>query len=140
MAIKTIDKEIVGAEGVAKKINKGAEKMVFDILQSTQYSTPIPSTVRELTTNACDAQREKEIAVEILRGNAKAEDYYITRNGEQYQDSNFDASYYDIKYLNTEETQVYISYEKHPGVGYCDKFIVMDHGVGIGGLRLKGFL
>ena len=66
MAIKTIDKEIIGAEGVAKKINKGAEKMVFDILQATQYSTPIPSTVRELVTNACDAQREKEIAVEIL--------------------------------------------------------------------------
>ena len=42
--------------------------MVFDILQSTQYSTPIPSTVRELVTNACDSQREKEIAIEILKG------------------------------------------------------------------------
>ena len=140
MAIKTIDKEIVGADGIAKKINKGAEKMVFDILQSTQYSTPIPSTVRELTTNACDAQREKEIALDILTGKSQQADYYITRNGDQYEDSNFDASYYDIKHLNTEETQVYISYEKHPGVGYCDKFIVMDHGVGIGGRRLEGVL
>jgi len=140
MAIKTIDKEIVGAEGVAKKINKGAEKMVFDILQSTQYSTPIPSTVRELTTNACDAQREKEIAVEILTGKSQQADYYITRNGEQYEDSNFDSDYYNLDHLNTEQTQVYISYEKHPGVGYCDKFIVLDHGVGIGGRRLEGIL
>ena len=140
MAIKTIDKEIIGSKGLAKKINKGAEKMVFDILQSTQYSTPIPSTVRELTTNACDSQREKEIAVEILTGKSQQNDYYITRNGEQYEDSNFDASYYDTKHLNTEETQIYISYEKHPGVGYCDKFSVLDHGVGIGGRRLEGVL
>ena len=140
MAIKTIDKEILGAEGVAKKINKGAEKMVFDILQATQYSTPIPSTVRELVTNACDAQREKEIAVEILTGKSQQEDYYITRNGEQYEDSNFDASYYSLEHLNTQEDQVYISYEKHPGVGYCDKFTVLDHGVGIGGRRLEGVL
>ena len=140
MAIKTIDKEIKGATGIAKKINKGAEKMVFDILQATQYSTPIPSTVRELTTNACDAQREKEIAIEILNGSSKQEDYYITRNGEQYNDSNFDISYYDIKHLNQEEDQVYISYEKHPGVGYCDKFSVLDYGVGIGERRLEGVL
>ena len=71
MSIKTIDKQIKGSEGLAKKINKGAEKMVFDILQSTQYSTPIPSTVRELATNGADAQREKEIAIEILSGKAK---------------------------------------------------------------------
>ena len=69
MSIKTIDQATVSnTGGVAKKINKGAEKMVFDILQATQYSTPIPSTVRELVTNACDAQREKEMAIEILKG------------------------------------------------------------------------
>ena len=38
MSIKTIDRQIKGSAGVAKKINKGAERMVFDILQSTQYS------------------------------------------------------------------------------------------------------
>ena len=69
MSIKTIDGNVTtNTGGVAKKINKGAEKMVFDILQSTQYSTPIPSSVRELVTNACDSQREKEMAVEILKG------------------------------------------------------------------------
>ena len=71
MSIKTIDKPMHGNTGIAKRINKGAEKMVFDILQSTQYSMPIQSTVRELVTNACDSQREKEIAIEILSGKKK---------------------------------------------------------------------
>ena len=68
MSIKTIDKPIQGSAGIAKKINKGAEKMVFDSLQSTQYSMPIQSTIRELVTNACDSQREKEVALEIMDG------------------------------------------------------------------------
>ena len=38
MSIKTIDRDIQGQEGVKKKINKGAEKLVFDILQASQYS------------------------------------------------------------------------------------------------------
>ena len=140
MSIKTIDTQIKGSAGVAKKINKGAEKMVFDILQSTQYSTPIPSTVRELATNACDAQREKEMAIEILTGKVKAEDYYITRGGEQYSDSNFDPTYYDLKHLNTADNGIKIIYEKHEGVGYCDVYRVIDNGVGIGERRLEGVL
>ena len=68
MSIKTIDKPMSGDAGIAKRINKGAEKMVFDILQSTQYSMPIQSTIRELVTNACDSQREKEMALEIVSG------------------------------------------------------------------------
>ena len=140
MSIKTIDKQIKGSEGLAKKINKGAEKMVFDILQSTQYSTPIPSTVRELATNGADAQREKEIAIEILSGKAKAEDYYIERHGEQYDDSNFDESYYDLDYLDTENNDVLITYTENEGTGYCDVVTIKDHGVGIGARRLEGVL
>jgi len=140
MSIKTIDKQIKGSEGLAKKINKGAEKMVFDILQSTQYSTPIPSTVRELATNGADAQREKEIAIEILTGQAKAEDYYIERHGEQYSDSNFDISYYDLDHLDTENNDVLITYKENEGTGYCDVVSIHDHGVGIGARRLEGVL
>ena len=81
----------------------------FDILQSTQYSTPIPSTVRELATNGADAQREKEMAVEILTGKAKVEDYYIERHGDQYSDSNFDISYYNLDHLDTENNDVLIT-------------------------------
>lgn len=139
MSIKTIDRQIKGSAGVAKKINKGAERMVFDILQSTQYSMPIASTIRELATNACDSQREKEIAIEILSGDKSKEDYYIERGGEQYEDSNFNADYYDLNHLS-ESDKVYLTYEQHTGVGYCDKFKIRDTGVGIGGRRLEGIL
>ena len=140
MSIKTINKEIKGSEGIAKRINKGAEKMVFDILQSTQYSTPIPSAVRELVTNGCDSQREKEIAVEILKGDKKIEDYYIKRHGEAYEDSNFDPSYYNLNHLDQYNNKVDVLYEKRFGVGFCDTFSVIDYGVGIGERRLEGVL
>jgi len=141
MSIKTIDNESVSNEsGVAKKIHKGAEKMVFDILQSTQYSNPIPSTIRELTTNACDSQREKEIAIEILTGVKNSEDYYITRDGEQYKDSNFDENYYDLKFLNQSCNNIQITYKQNPGLGYCDEVIIKDCGVGLREDRLEGIL
>ena len=125
---------------MAKRINKGAEKMVFDILQATQYSTPIPSTIRELVTNACDSQREKEMAIEILKGEKAEEDYYIRRDGEQYADSNFDSTYYDLNCLDTDQNEIVIKYIKREGVGFCDTVQVIDYGVGIGGRRLEGVL
>lgn len=141
MSIKQIDNEFVGSDtGVAKRINRGAEKLVFDILQATQYSTPIPSTVRELVTNACDSQREKEIAIEILTGQKTVEDYYINREGEQYEDSNFDPSYYNITNLDVVNQHVDVIYKHNAGVGYCDQFTIKDYGVGIGGRRLEGIL
>ena len=140
MSIKTIDKQIKGSEGLAKKINKGAEKMVFDILQSTQYSTPIPSTIRELATNGADAQREKEMAIEILTGKATAADYYIERHGDQYEDSNFDITYYDLDHLDAENNTVQITYKENEGTGYCDVVTIHDYGVGIGARRLEGVL
>ena len=74
MSIKTIGKAVQSnSAGLQKRINKSAEKLVFDVLQSTQYSTPIASTVRELVTNACDSQREEEIALEILSGKKNVE-------------------------------------------------------------------
>jgi hypothetical protein len=139
MSIKTIDKPMQGSAGIAKKINKGAEKMVFDILQSTQYSMPVQSTIRELVTNACDSQREKEIAIEILIGTKKVEDYYIERHGPQYEDSNFDISYYNRDHLDT-ASEIELVYTKNEGVGYCDTFAVTDYGVGIGARRLEGIL
>ena len=140
MSIKTIDKPIQGSAGVAKRINKGAEKMVFDILQSTQYSMPIQSTVRELVTNACDSQREKEVALEILGGKKEIKDYYIERHGPQYEDSNFDIGYYNVASLAHSKNHIQLTYSKKDGVGYCDIFEVTDYGVGIGGRRLEGIL
>jgi len=139
MSIKSINKPMQGDAGIAKKINKGAEKMVFDILQSTQYSMPVQSTVRELVTNACDSQREKEIAIEILMGTKKVEDYYIERHGDAYEDSNFDKSYYNRDHFNV-HSEIDLVYTKNEGVGYCDTFAVTDYGVGIGARRLEGIL
>jgi len=140
MSIKTIDRQDTGTKGVEKKIDAGAEKLVYDILQQTQYSTPIQSSVRELTTNAWDSQREKEVAIEVLTGKAKIEDYYIERHGEQYEDSNFDASYYDLKYLDTKNNTVQLTYIQEEGTGFCDTFTVQDFGVGLGDKRLEGIL
>ena len=141
MSIKTIGKAVQSnSAGLQKRINKSAEKLVFDVLQSSQYSTPIASTVRELVTNACDSQREKEIALEILSGKKKVEDYYITRHEEEYKDSNFDRTYYDSEYLSDSNNRVTVRYKENDGTGYCDVFSVIDHGVGIGESRLEGYL
>ena len=141
MSIKTIDQDFVSSgSGVDKKINAGAQKMIYDVLQASQYSTPIPSTVRELAANAWDAQREKEIAIEILSGQKQASDYYITRSGEQYEDSNFDSSYYSLPHLDTESNEVLLRYTQNSGGGFCDLFEVIDKGVGLGDKRLEGIL
>ena len=142
MSIKTIGQQTTSTSvGLEKKINDGAKKLVIDILQATQYSTPIPSTIRELVTNACDSQREKEIAIDILSGKVSKEEYFITRNGEQYEDSNFDASYYDLDYLDAENNIIKITYkEDNAGTGYCDSVEITDYGVGIGKRRLEGML
>jgi len=140
MAIQEIDRELIGSVGFEKKIDDGAKNMVFDILQSTQYQKPEESTIRELTSNAVDSQKEKEIALKILQGEAKVEDYYIERTGDKYKDSNFDADYYDINHLDLVNNQVQLTYNEHQGTGYCDRFTIKDYGVGIGDSRLEGVL
>ena len=114
MSIKTIGQSTQSnTRGLEKIINKGAERLVIDVLQSTQYSTPIPSTIRELVTNACDSQREKEIAIEIMQGKAQVSDYFITREGAEYEDSNFDPSYYDINHLDLDQHRVKVLYTEN---------------------------
>lgn len=142
MSIKTIGQQTQSnTSGLKKIINKGAQRLVIDVLQSTQYSTPIPSTIRELVTNACDSQREKEIAIEILTGKAKVEDYFITRKGEEYNDSNFDPSYYSLENLDLSQNTVKVKYhEDDAGTGFCDTVEIIDYGVGIGNRRLEGML
>lgn len=139
MSIKTIDRETTDHHsGLERTIDSGAHRLVLDILQATQYSTPIPSSVRELTTNALDAQREKEMAIAILTGSKKPEDFYIRREGEQYRDSNWDPSYYSLAHLDTTTDGVELVYHERNGTGFCDTFSVTDHGVGIGKGRLEG--
>lgn len=138
MSIKSIDRNIItSGKGLEKRIDAGANRLVYDILQATQYSYPIPSTVRELATNAWDAQREKEVAIDILTGKRKVEDYYITRDGEQYGASNFDPTYYDLAHFDTDNI-VTLRYTRNSGTGFCDMFEVIDRGVGLRLDRLVG--
>ena len=141
MAIQDIEISKHGdtTTGFKREIDKGAMGLVLDTIQITQYTKPEESTVRELTANAVDSQREKEIAISILTGNSTPEDHFISREGSKYKDSNWDASYYDLKHLNTDKTKVELVYEQNEGVGYCDRFIVRDHGVGLGMDRLEGY-
>ena len=141
MAIQEIEiNKIQGSAGHKKKIDAGAKKMVFDILQATQYQKPEESTVRELVSNAVDSQREKEIAIEILDRKANPEKYFITREGEQYKDSNWAPTYYNLGHLDQARNHVDLVYTENQGVGFCDEFTVTDYGVGIGDSRLEGIV
>lgn len=140
MSITNIEQSnIVGSKGIERVINEGAMKLVLDTIQISQYSKPEESTVRELTSNAVDSQKEKEKAIEILTGAATADKYYITRTGNKYNDSNWNPSYYNLDCLDKTKNYVELRYkEGSEGVGYCDSFHVIDYGVGLGDKRLQG--
>jgi hypothetical protein len=139
MAIQQIEiSNTQGTKGIEKEISKGAKKMVLDTLQINQYTKPVESTVRELASNAVDAQLEKRIAKEILSGEAQVEDYFISRTGEKYEDSNWKPDYYDLTWLSDDDN-VYLNYYEGSGGGFCDTFEVIDHGVGVGESRLYGY-
>ena len=125
MAIQEVEVSKHGSSsGFKREINAGAMGLVLDTIQITQYTKPEESTVRELTANAVDSQREKEIAIKILSGEAKVSDYFIEREGVKYEDSNWDPSYYDLKHLDKSKTDVELEYIEGEGTGYCDQFII----------------
>ena len=130
-----------GTKGIEKTIDENALTLILDNLQISQYSHPEASTVRELASNGIDSQKEKEISIKILKGEAKIEDYYIKRDDVKYKDSNFDISYYDLKYLDEVNNYVLIQYIKgKESFGFCDSLVFQDWGVGIGRNRLYGAL
>ena len=140
MSLQQITLETKGSDGIRKEINKNSIDIVFDILQVYAYSMPIESTVRELTSNAVDSQREKEIAIEILTGKKKVEDYFIVKHGKEFEDSVFNAKYYNLDWLDDTKKEVELEYIEHQGSGFCDEFIVRDYGVGLGNGRMEGVL
>ena len=125
---------------IAKIMLKGSEGMVLDLLQKTQYVKPIESTVRELTTNAVDAQSEKNMAIRILNGESKVEDYFVEKeemDSDKYAYSKWNPKYYDLKHLSS-DNNVNLTYLENTetSFGFCDKFIVEDFGVGLSAERL----
>jgi len=140
MSLQPITHSTKGSRGIKKEINSNSIDIVFDILQVYAYSMPIESTVRELTSNAVDSQREKEIAIEILTGKSKEEDYFIVKHGKEFEDSKFKREYYNLDWLDTEHINVELEYREKAGSGFCDEFVVRDYGVGIGNGRMEGVL
>jgi hypothetical protein len=143
------NEQIREVQGFAKEIEASALGMILDNLQVSQYQYPQKSTVRELVSNSLDAIKEKQIALSILQGKEKVEDYYITRNEPLYKDSNFDPSYYDPKWLWVEGQHYPDLVMYQPDTAYVtyvetgelekDKLIIQDFGVGLGGKRLEGY-
>lgn len=119
-----------GTKGIEKKIDKSSEKMIFNILQSTMYSHPLESAVREISTNMVDALEEKRIAKCIIVSNEPVENYFISRDKDEYKDSVFKRNYYDTQWLSDENKAV-ITYTENNGVGFCDKVEFYDTGVGL---------
>jgi len=152
MAILTQEEAQVG--GFRKEIEESALDMMQDILQRYQYQFPHKSAIRELTSNAIDAIREKEIALGILSGTLREEDYFIRREGEMYKDSNFDPKYYNKDWLwsggnsynnphrpelyGYYPNKVYITYEEGGDTGK-DRLLIEDFGVGMGGRRVERY-
>lgn len=133
-------KTLSNSKGIEKSVDANALSLILDNVQISQYVFPEASTVRELTSNAVDSQKEKEKAIEILTGKAKVEDYYIKRDDSKYSDSDFNPEYYNIDKLNKTDNKVYLKYIiGSEGVGWCDKFVVRDNGVGLGDKRLYGY-
>jgi hypothetical protein len=123
--------------GVQKKIEGSAMNLILDNLQKYQYKYAIKSTVRELICNGVDSITEKEVARNILTGIKQVSDYFESREGEEYQDSNFDPSYYDLNWLS-DDNSVYLTYIVGSDIEK-DKVIITDNGVGLGSYRLEKY-
>lgn len=132
-------KTIISDSGFKKEIDEAGLSMVLDNLQVNQYQYPVKSTIREIVSNGVDAMSEKNIAIQILTGKAKEEDYYIRRDDPLYKDSNFNAAYYDLKWLDRNNNKVQIIYEEGDQVKTRDRIRIIDQGVGLGGKRLEGY-
>lgn len=152
MAILTEQMEDV--QGFQKEIETSAMAAMMDVLQKYQYSHPQKSAIRELVCNSLDAIRERDIALGIISGRFKEEDYFIRRDGDLYKDSNFDRNYYDLSHLwdvkqeptfnrqnplfGKDPNKVYITYVDG-GDTKKDKLLIEDFGVGMGGRRVERY-
>lgn len=136
MAIHTqVEKSI--SSGMKKSIQESSMGMTLDLLQKYQYKYPIKSTVRELISNGIDSISEREVAKNILSGIKTISDYYETIEGEEYEDSHFDPTYYNLNWLSDDST-VYMTYIVGSGLEK-DKVVITDNGVGLGSYRLEKY-
>lgn len=136
MAIHTDVERKMGG-GFNKKLDDTGIMMIFDNLQRYQYQYPIKSTVRELLCNGIDSVAEKTVALNIISGKNKVEDYFVDLDGDVYRDSHFDKDYYDINWLSDNDN-VSITYITGAHMEK-DRVVFSDNGVGIGANRLEKY-
>lgn len=127
------------SSGFKKEIDEGGLSLLLDTVQIYIYQFPIKSSTRESVSNAIDSITERNIAKILLADPSKIGEYYVEREGEIYKDSRFDPSYYNPKYLSTDDT-VYITYQKTDSSQLRDRITIKDNGVGLGDNRLEGYM
>jgi len=132
--VHTKKTEGIGEGVLEKTIYEGSTSIMFDVLQSSQYSMPYKSSVRELVSNSLDSVREKQNALGILKGDLKIKDLYLSKDGEEFQDSSFDRNYYNKKWLS-DYNYVKIIYIEND-TETRDRIQFVDEGVGLGQDRL----
>ena len=129
-------KESTTDSGIKKTIDEGSKDVALDILQRGIYAYPVKSTIRELASNAYDANIERNTAKRILNGTDKVEDHYdVTKVDGVYHASGWDPDYYNLDYLSNDDN-VYLFYEE--GISK-DTLRIKDNGIGLGKDRLVGY-
>ena len=126
--------EGVGNNTIKKEIFKGSEAIIYDVLQNSQYSFPVKSSVREIVSNGLDSVTEKNNSLKIMSGKMTVEDLYMQKEGEEFKSSNWDSAYYDKKWLNP-INEVRITYVEN-ATNLRDAIEFTDTGVGLGMNRL----
>lgn len=127
----------IGNDVLKKTIHKGSESIMFSVLQETQYMYPFKSSVREIVSNSLDSISEKKNALKILKKEIEIEDLFIEKKGEEFNDSRFDASYYDKEWLS-DINIVKIRYIENDSTTR-DRIQFIDEGVSLGGSRLVNY-
>lgn len=127
------------SSGFKKEIDEGGLSLLLDTVQIYIYQFPIKSSTRESVSNAIDSITERNIAKILLADPSKIGEYYVEREGEIYKDSRFDPSYYNPKYMSSDDT-VYITYLRTDSSELRDRITIRDNGVGLGDNRLEGYM
>ena len=132
-----IEQKFIETEGgIRKNIDQDSMPLALDILQRGLYAFPIQSTIRELTSNAYDAIKERDVALAIINGTSSIENHFdVTKQDGIYHSSGWDPSYFDPNWLSSDPL-VHIYYEE--GVSK-DLLRIVDNGVGLGKQRLVGY-
>src|SRR5512133_2892350 len=93
--------------GFKKEIDEAGVSLLLDTVQIYIYQFPIKSSTRESVSNAIDSITERNIAKILLKDPSRISEFYVDREGDIYKDSRFDPTYYNPKFMSTDDT-VYI--------------------------------